>query len=1057
MVVKFRVTETIAQTFLEGEGDLPFDLTGLATPGTDATPRVKRVSAGVSVVLPPYNILPPAIAGTPDVGQTLSAVDDAWAGAGAFEYEWLVDGSVSATTATLLVTVGMRGATITLRKRAAAVNGSEPSAWVTATNSLFIPTASGDGVLLAEEYGFSEAVSDVDTRKTFVQISDTPPAGYEWIIYRGTNPAGDLATVAVPTLDGTNWVWTSTGTATVGTGPDGRTAVYVRIGLRETAVPTNKYFVTPTGEYFLASSIPGAPIVSFATGTGQSEIDITPTNGSDDAGRTLTRYEYQLDAGSWLTLPGGTALGLRTINTGNPTTTYVVKVRAVNVNGNGIATAGFSVESGTITVVPAQVASDAWTVTDKPSTSGNTVTLSYTGSLPADGGAAITALGYKLNGGSFVSLGLTLPVTVDVTVPATTLATFDVQVQNSVGFSIASTKTVTPTTTAALAATAEFGALTPALAGGWRPTTALGDEIELVSVVSQTGCTRTWSIVDGALVANGTPDVDDTKTVVVTTVLGGNVSVTIATTATAWSVRTPTELGAALGYSASSALTIFMRPVTFDIQTGTATVSLSGTPQVVGRFYQRNYSTAPSHRKVTKHPSQVKRWRATKTSYVNGTQYLWLDEVDFWNEDPGGRRHLTYQSGVCNFIKITNFSCSAPDIDPAILNDPTRWPAYPTVPMTNGFNIPSELCTNIWLENGTFKNCFSPLNLSTGGNLRLLNLTIDTFYYDGIRLFPSGDKAPKLVKDIKVFNCFAIYDEQGTTGSVHPDTIQPQGGTGQVENAVYMNVEMFKGGTRGNNLSGYQGTGSTRRTVLWNWVGNNYGIWNGVGTNCTDLIIGNCVFQNGEGSGLAYIRLGGPAGSTSTVYKAVGENMIFNTAAVAATGSAYQINRNTEVADFVTPTISNCVDANGVADLVPYFNDVYLTPLVPADLRTKYASKPGQTVGPLDEAGDWRSEDFPPLPGGDPVTGASSLLLAHAGADLLITPGASMLYHALPTVWDYKYRNADGINNWTKVEGLTGANATLVAPTKTGIQVKARWKNAAGIPGPWSETQTVIV
>lgn len=1056
MVVKFRVTEVVSQTSQDGEGSLPFDLTGLSTDGVDAVPRVKRVSVGASLILPPYNNLPPQLTGAPSVGVTISLTGDSWSGGVLFDYEWLVDGVVYATTATLLIVEGLRGKTITARKRAQGISGSASSDWVSATNSLYIPATVGDGILLPDEYGFSEAVSDVDTRKTSVLIQDTPPVGYEWIIYRGNNSDGDLATVAVPFLDGTNWAWTSGGTAAVGTGPTGRTAVYVRIGLRETAVPTNKYFVTPVGEFFLASSIPGAPVVTFATGTGQGEIEVNLPNGSEDAGRTLTRYEYQLDTGSWLTLPGGTALGLRTINTGNPTTTYIVKVRAVNANGNGIATTGFSVASGTTTVVPSQVASDAWTVTDKPSTLGNTVTLSYTGALPADGGDPISTVGYKLNGGAFVPLGLTLPITVDVTVPATTLATFDVQVQNSMGFSIASTKTVTPTTTSALTAIAEFGALTPALAGGWRPTTALGDEIELVSVFSQTGCTRTWSIVDGALVANGTPDVDNTKTVVVTTVLGNNVSTTITTTATAWSVRTPTELGAALGYSTSSALTIFMRPVTFDIETGTGTYTSAAGVFTNGSFNRRNYSAAPSHRKVTKHPSQVKRWRATKSSHLNLTQYLWLDEVEFWNENPGPLRHLKTQSGGCSNIKITNFLCGAPDIDPAILNDPTRWATQPSsFPMTSGFYMPDAQSNNIWLENGVFKNCYSPINISTGGNLRLINLTIDTFYYDGFRLFPANDKAPKLVKDLRIINCFAIYDEQGVTGGVHPDSIQPQGGVGTVENVVYSNIEIFKGPLRGNNLSCYQGTASVDRAVFWNFLGNSFQITGSFLSNGSELIIGNSVFQNGSGSGAAYIRLGGPSGHAS--YKVSGEIMMFNTAAVSNAGSALMINQNSEVNDFVTPTRSNCVDADGAADLVPYFNDVYLAPTTVAELRTKYTAKAGQTVGPLDEAGAWRSEDFPPLPGGNPVTGASSLVLAHAGADLLITPGTSMLYHTLPTVWDYKYRNANGVNNWTKVEGRTGANATLVAPNKTAIQVKARWRNSLNIPGPWSETQTVIV
>ena len=87
---------------------------------------------------------------------------------------------------------------------------------------------------------------------------------------------------------------------------------------------------------------------------------------------------------------------------------------------------------------------------------------------------------------------------------------------------------------------------------------------------------------------------------------------------------------------------------------------------------------------------------------------------------------------------------------------------------------------------------------------------------------------------------------------------------------------------------------------------------------------------------------------------------------------------------------------------------------------------------------------------GDPPT------LANSGLNLIITPSASKLAYTTPTNWEYAYRNAVGAV-WTEVGGLSGANATLVAPTKTGIEVMARWIGTNGLKGTWSRPQTVIV
>jgi FG-GAP-like repeat len=83
------------------------------------------VGVGVGVgVAPPTNTMPPAISGSPAVGQTLSCMPGAWSGtAPKFAYQWLRDGSPI---------VGATGSTYTL---AAADAGHTFVCQVTATNS----------------------------------------------------------------------------------------------------------------------------------------------------------------------------------------------------------------------------------------------------------------------------------------------------------------------------------------------------------------------------------------------------------------------------------------------------------------------------------------------------------------------------------------------------------------------------------------------------------------------------------------------------------------------------------------------------------------------------------------------------------------------------------------------------------------------------------------------------------------------------------------------------------------------------------------------------------
>lgn len=100
---------------------------------------------------------------------------------------------------------------------------------------------------------------------------------------------------------------------------------------------------------------------------------------------------------------------------------------------------------------------------------------------------------------------------------------------------------------------ANFGANTLAGAGGFAPLDEVGNPITLTGVVSQTGATRTWSISNGRLIANGTPDVDAGKSIVVSTA-SGNKTLVVAVDAGAWDVTTGAELLAAVDAARANSL-----------------------------------------------------------------------------------------------------------------------------------------------------------------------------------------------------------------------------------------------------------------------------------------------------------------------------------------------------------------------------------------------------------------------------------------------------------------------------------------------------------------------
>ena len=128
-------------------------------------------------------------------------------------------------------------------------------------------------------------------------------------------------------------------------------------------------------------------------GVGQIVINLTALPA--DGGSSITALQYRLDGGAAVTL-SGTGTGSRTISGLTGGVEYSVQVRAVNAVGNG---AWSDTKARTPTSVPAAFSSGQWTATAGV----EQIELNIT-ALPSNGGSAITALQYRLDGGSWVNL-----------------------------------------------------------------------------------------------------------------------------------------------------------------------------------------------------------------------------------------------------------------------------------------------------------------------------------------------------------------------------------------------------------------------------------------------------------------------------------------------------------------------------------------------------------------------------------------------------------------------------------------------------------------------------
>lgn len=173
---------------------------------------------------------------------------------------------------------------------------------------------------------------------------------------------------------------------------------------------------------------------SVATGSGANELDIAIASLPADNNDPITNVQYDIDgSGTWINLPAYAGTGTYTVTMAAASTSYGIRLRAVNSAGNGAAgnTESATSGGGAATVPSAFVDAD-WSVAAGSDHKDLDITIA---TLPNNGGAAITDIEYDVDAsGSWVSLGTAVTGTTTVTMAAgNTSYAIRLRAVNSVG------------------------------------------------------------------------------------------------------------------------------------------------------------------------------------------------------------------------------------------------------------------------------------------------------------------------------------------------------------------------------------------------------------------------------------------------------------------------------------------------------------------------------------------------------------------------------------------------------------------------------------------------
>lgn len=298
----------------------------------------------------------------------------------------------------------------------------------------------------------------------------------------------------------------------------------------------------------------GAPLVSQVS---WDQFIVILGAAPNDVGSGISSYSvrYSTDQSNWTEID--VAFGSETLVAGLAAETvyYVQNIAENGAGGTWSASTTVTTDAPPVTAVAPDAFQDlGWAVADLGSGGDATYTITQ---MPATGGSAITDVVARVNGGTQFSLGLTdagsatgINRFTDGVASTTEIAAVNAIGQG--GWSISKPITTSTFTAGTVSAqTAEFGALTRALEGGFQPVNTLGEVVPLTSGSTVTLLSGSpppaASIVNGRLVFNGVGAPNGA--VLRCAYAGGTVDITISQTANTYHVATDDEASTILGRS----------------------------------------------------------------------------------------------------------------------------------------------------------------------------------------------------------------------------------------------------------------------------------------------------------------------------------------------------------------------------------------------------------------------------------------------------------------------------------------------------------------------------
>jgi hypothetical protein len=285
----------------------------------------------------------------------------------------------------------------------------------------------------------------------------------------------------------------------------------------------------------------------------------------------------------------------------------------------------------------------------------------------------------------------------------------------------------------------EIGGKTLSSAGDFKPLDSRGNLVDVVSITSQVGATRTWSVSSGAIIANGTPAVDHGIVLAITTAIG-SCNLTINSTGTdadgrnlanTWSVSTIDELTAAANH-ASLALgdNILLRDGAYNTAQDVKVIARSGAPtgswtppSLIDAAHPDKGSDLDSSNFVVIAP-HAGASPVIHYLYVNGinqaAQYLRFTDLEFF-KPPLGPVSASYVSAFeadngATHIAIDHCTISSNDD----IEEARELQAY------TGVTIIGD---NIWVRDNLFQHCITGAKL-IGDNIEYVGNDSRTCWID---------------------------------------------------------------------------------------------------------------------------------------------------------------------------------------------------------------------------------------------------------------------------------------------------------------------------------------